>query len=430
MPVRRWKTRLMVPMAILASSVLLLAYAARATFQSAIGVWVLPVVSKPLASGESGESTPASGQGTGAAIAQAPGWVEADPFPITVPALAEGVIKEVLIVEGQRVEAGQIIVKMIDEDAKLAMAAAAAELAVDEADLARAKADLEYQRVNYKRLIRLHENENAPEIEWANAKRDHDQAEAQVASFAAKVVKHRVVCDQAKLTLSRMEVKSPVAGIVMERLVEPGTRISMTNISSGERMGAVARLYDPQKLQVRVDVPLVDAAKVDVGSRAEIVTEAAGEVVFHGTVSRLVHEANIQRNTVQVKVAIEDPSATLKPEMLTRVRFYSRARKVPSSQPTAGASSAAVAMRLFAPRAAMFNISGDRADAWIVEQSKTGTVAAVRHLTVIGPEHDGYCLIAGEIQPGARLIVDPLASLKAGARVRVLGEKATTESQR
>ena len=61
--------------------------------------------------------------------------------------------------------------------------------------------------------------------------------------------------------------------------------------SSGRGMsGAVVRLYDPARLQVRVDVPLVDAAKVGVGTAAQITTEALPNVVFRGSVTRVVHE--------------------------------------------------------------------------------------------------------------------------------------------
>ena len=427
MPARRWRTRLLLPLTILTAGAGLLAYAARATFQTATDVWVLPIVSKPMSAEESATTSPEVTESQVSdptlAIAQAPGWVEADPYAITVPALAEGVVREVLIVEGQRVETGQVLVRMVDDDAKLASGTAAAELAFEEAERERAKANLEYQQINYERLLQLHESKNAPDIEWASAKRDRDEAIAQVHSSEAKVARHRVVCEQAHLTLSRMEVRSPVAGVVMERLIEPGTRISMSNVTSGEKMGAVARLYDPKKLQVRVDVPLADAAKVEIGTRAEIATEATGDVVFHGTVSRLVHQANIQRNTVQVKVAIEDPSTTLKPEMLTRVRFFARRKAGPVSDQSTMPKHPTGLARLFGPRAALIHVANDRADMWVVEQEKSGPVAAIRHVTILGPEHDGYCPLGGEIQPGMRVILESPAGLMIGSRVRVLGEK-------
>ena len=428
-PLRHWKTRLLLPSVLLASTAGLLIYAARATFRSSIDVWVVPVVAKPLSADEATTSISATGamQANAAptVLAQAPGWIEADPFAITLPALAEGVVKEVLIVEGQRVEAGQVVVKMVDEDAKLAVSAAAAELESAEAEVRRAKANLEYQRVNYARLARLHESNNAPDIEWANATRDRDESEAQLKFAEAKVAQHNVVCEQAKLTLSRMTIISPVDGVVMTRLVEPGTRISMSNISSGERMGAVARLYDPQKLQARVDVPLADCAKIGVGTRAEIMTEAIPDTTFQGEVSRVVHEANIQRNTVQVKVAIHQPVPTMKPEMLCRVRFVATTTTQQDSQSVSGVRHTG-SFHLLAPRTAILNLTNERGQAWIVDHSNrsSGPVAALRDVTLAGPEHNGLIEITDGLQPGDRIIVDPPTTLKPGVGIRVLGEKA------
>ena len=75
---------------------------------------------------------------------------------------------------------------------------------------------------------------------------------------------------------------------------------------NGNEMHAihVLRIYNPQKLQVRVDVPLANAAQVSVGQEATITAEVLRDTVFHGKVLRILHEADIQKNTLQVKVSI------------------------------------------------------------------------------------------------------------------------------
>ena len=52
---------------------------------------------------------------------QAAGWVEPDPFPIRVPALATGVIKELLVRESDAVKAGDPVALLIDDEAKIAL---------------------------------------------------------------------------------------------------------------------------------------------------------------------------------------------------------------------------------------------------------------------------------------------------------------------
>jgi multidrug efflux pump subunit AcrA (membrane-fusion protein) len=240
------------------------------------------------------------------------------------------------------------------------------------------------------------------------------------------------MCEQAQLTVERMEIRSPAAGIVMARLVEPGSRISMSSKpgdTAAPMAGAVVRLYDPAKLQVRVDVPLADVAKIGVGTRAEISTEALPEKTFTGTVTRVVHEANIQRNTVQVKVAIQDPVPTLKPEMLTRVRFY--APSGPAADATAEPGHVAPqegGMRLFVPAAALLGTSSDKAQVWLVDQSSArGPTVLRKEITIAtGPrsEPGAYVEVTGGLNAGDRLVIEAPPALKSRSRVRILGEHA------
>ena len=73
----------------------------------------------------------------------APGWLEPDPFAHYSAALTSGVVEEVTVLEGQRVKRDDIVARLIDDDAKLALSRAEADLGIAHAELARAKADLE-----------------------------------------------------------------------------------------------------------------------------------------------------------------------------------------------------------------------------------------------------------------------------------------------
>jgi multidrug resistance efflux pump len=164
------------------------------------------------------------------------------------------------------------------------------------------------------------------EVELMAAKENRrlriEEARALEAGKAA-VALATAIRDEAALRLSRMEVKAPVDGVVMVRHVEPGSKLMLA--MDDRNSMATIHLYDPKKLQVRVDVPLADAAKVGVGMGARIVVGVLPDRTFDGVVSRIVQEADVAKNTLQVKVAITDPDAALKPEMLARVRFVEQA---------------------------------------------------------------------------------------------------------
>ncbi|MBN2445571.1 MAG: efflux RND transporter periplasmic adaptor subunit [Phycisphaerae bacterium] len=486
-PPRRWKTRVLLPVAILLATTSLFGGALSDTLWPATPVHVTPVLAK-----DTGQAEP-----VGSVVVQAPGWVEADPFPIAVPALADGVVEEVLALEGARVERGDVVARLIDDDARIAKAGAEGVLMERQATLASAKAALEaaqrnwdhpveltrklqtteaalaekqaalarwpaelareeahaaYLKADYERIRPLHKNGQANDIELIQARQAHEaqkaavevvrlqepilqaqvraleaetqaaredlhlripdtralaEAEAEVTRAEAGVAAAQAQLDEAALRLERMTVRSPAAGVVMTRLVEPGSK-RMLNMDD-PHSAQIVRLYDPQRLQVRVDIPLVDAAKVGVHQPAEIIVDVLPDRVFRGHVTRIVNEADVQKNTLQVKVAIEDPTPEIKPEMLARARFLSMA--------TDDAETQSAARQLFAPRAAVFEAAG-QSYVWLADQ--VADVARRQTVTVGHSVVEDWVAISEGVQPGDRLITDPPPNLADGQRIRLI----------
>ena len=56
-----------------------------------------------------------------AAIVQAPGWVEAEPYSVYAGALAEGVVQEILVLEGDRVTKGQAVARLVPDEAQIVL---------------------------------------------------------------------------------------------------------------------------------------------------------------------------------------------------------------------------------------------------------------------------------------------------------------------
>jgi HlyD family secretion protein len=442
----------LVPLAILIAVAGLLAYAARDVLTPAIGVHVVPVVAKPVA--EEAQWQPeneAEKPAAGGAQVQAPGWIEPDPYAISIPALVEGVVKEVMVLEGETVHAGQVVATLIDDELRIAERSARASIAEREAEVARAEASLTTARartgveeaaleslrdeVERKRSLvpagglsegefrRMEIRLRGAEASVAEARSVELEADAILRQGRAAVETARVMLAEAALKLERTQVRSPAAGVVLARLVEPGTRISMSGRGdAGGMPGAVLRVYNPAKLQVRVDVPLGDAAKIGVGTPAQVTTEALPGRTFTGSVVRTVHEANIQRNTVQFKVAIETPSPELKPEMLCRVRFNADSLQAASGGP--GQDSGLV---LVLPAAAVVNRSDARGQVWLVQHAGgvRGSTAVLRDVELAGSDGD-YVTVASGVRPGDRAVINPPAGLRAGSRVRILGEAAVS----
>ena len=441
-PAFRWGTRVLLPLGLLLAMAALLAWSARDALWPAIEVRVVPVVVRPHAASaeDADEAAPAAAVGE-TTIVQASGWIEPAPYATTVPALTEGVVKEVLVLEGQRVEAGDVVARLIDDDARLTLRLVEAEFtereaATAQAAAARAAAEARAAEAHdeLRRKRDLADSGTFTEATVARLELRVRGLEAEVAAAEAAeratVAAQRtaqVMVDQAKLALARTEIRTPVAGVVLSRSVEPGTRLTMAGPGPGEaHESGIVRIYDPSNLQVRVDVPLADAAKVGIGSAARIVSESLPDQPFSGTVVRVVHEANIQRNTVQFKVAIENPAAALKPEMLVRVRILgsSGGSGEGSAMPSDAIDSG---LMMLLPESALLEIREDSAAAWIVGRDARGRTVATRRQLRLGSRHeDGFIEVVSGAGPTDRAIVDPPASLAEGARIRVTGEAAST----
>lgn len=482
-PRRRWVTRVALPVAIVLITLALIGYAARDLILPARSVEVVRVTAlsgSPAESGTAGDSV----VGPASVVAQAPGWVEPDPYPIYVSALADGVVREVLVLEGEAVTKGQSLVHLVEDDALLSLESARAELdrrraalvaaetdfnepvalrradAVSKARVAEARAALsrldaevakEEARLAeltaaYERLKAMTERsvsalqvdaakyqaqsqqavvtatrQRRPELEaqvegaeadHAAAKRDLElkvQLRQQLDDATAAVKAAQVRVDEAELRLKRMTIKSPVDGVVMARLVSPGTKLMLA--SDQPHSAHPIHLYDPSKLQVRVDVPLADAAAVGVGQRAKIIVDVLPDVEFDGVVTRLVHLADIAKNTVQFKVAIQSPSALLKPDMLARVKFLSTGstNSGAGGEPIAAGTSA-VAIR----RSAV--AQGDEPAVWWVSPVDS---RIERRAIKLGRElGDNRVVVRDGLNPGDVIINQPAADLQDGQRVR------------
>jgi RND family efflux transporter MFP subunit len=493
LPRSRWMTRLGLPGAIVLAAAGMLIYASWERLMPAAPVRVVPVVLK----------TVQGQQPQGSVTVQAPGWVEPDPHPYYASALTEGIVESILVLEGDEVSAGQVVARMVDDDARLALAQAEASLEQRRGELDAARADLKAAQRTLENLVaprrvlaiaeaevagiaaerekleadllveQARREEIADELNrkrglidsgaasQATVRRLELRLDAQTATIKATEKRRDVLSaqhrrakadleaarrnlellideqraldlarakvrqgesavrlaeatrDTAMLRLDRMLVRAPVDGVVMVRLASPGSKLI---IGGPEHSAHVVHIYDPASLQVRVDVPLADAANVGVGQEAEIIVEVLPDRVFRGRVTRVVNEADIAKNTVEVKVEIDDPIPALKPEMLARVRFLA------TVEPETGEE--ALRQRVFAPGDVLAS-TGDQTTASVLVvgrlRADRGRVEQ-RALTLGNTVIDGWREVTDGLRPGDLLVMNAPAGLEAGDRVRVLGE--------
>ena len=368
--------------------------------------------------------------GESAVVAQAAGWIEPDPRPVDVASVIDGVVNEILVREGDVVEAGAVILRLDPRDAELdarvaesALVEAGARRRQAEATLAAHQARVEVERA---RLAELEEAarrlaDAGPAIASGDVRQAGLRVVTQRATIAAQVADRevlaavltvaeadlaaaRIAVERVGLILERTIVRAPVAGIVMRMLVQRGSRVLA---GDGDR-ALLAELFEPERLQVRVDVPLADAAKLVVGQRVQVVVEPWPDRLFEGVVSRLAGTADVSRNTLQAKVRLLQPIPAMRPEMLARARFL----VVESGLGGKEASSGGVAV--YAPEKTLRSVSGDRAVAWIVDLDER---LRRRDVRLGAGRRDGWVEVRDGLFPGDLIAIGDDTGWRDGRRV-------------
>ncbi len=297
------------------------------------------------------------------------GYIEViPPGPVVVSPLVEGRISELAVVEGDKVEAGSVLVLLDDtiyrqrlEQAEAAMKVAQAELALiragfrteeiaeAEARLAAAEARRNLAGKEQTRNISLAAIGAVPaklaelsqgELEVASAEIRAEQAQLEklltgarpedIALAEARLAAATVQREQALWAIEACRIKAPVDGIVLELFVRVGEWIGpakephpLAPTASG---GALMTLFQPDALQIWVDVNQRDAGRIYQGQPVSIRADALRDEATEGQVTRIMPKANLQRNTVQVKIAFakeDGPPTVLRPDMSVQVIFQS-----------------------------------------------------------------------------------------------------------
>ncbi len=426
LPSARIGTRVVLPALIVLSAVAILAWSSWRAWAPLTTVRAVPVVLRAAQR----NAMPMHANQTSferGAVVQAPGWVEPSPFPIAASALTSGVVSEVLVLEGDRVEKGQVVARLINDQAKITLRGRQAELKMKSSELAMLQDEL----VRKQKLVA-----------------SGAVSEGEVARLGIKVLGAEAVVEQAdaaradaELTLGRTEIRAPVAGVVMARLAAPGSLVGMDALTA-----AVVELFDPNNLQVRTDVPLADAGKLLVGQQAQVQFDSLPGQTVRGRVLRLVQQADIAKNTLQAKVLLENPPLGLVPDMLARVRILLDSAPAPTAAANAEAAQAMNAdmnaginsgatsrTEIAAPEIALANTvtqpNGTRTGSVRVMVDVRDGVGRIESRAIVCalPTSEWTAVQSG-LRPGDFVVLPNSATTRDGQLVRMDDATATTEA--
>ncbi len=312
-----------------------------------------------------------------------------------------------------------------DYDGKFSAKDAVSARAVDkaESDLASAKALVEELRDRVASLAKeqtaLAQRRDALRTQLellADERQAKDEAAARVKAAAAAIEQANVAVAEAKLQLERMTVRTPIDGRVYQLFGHPGAGVGrgMMTAMAGHDANSVVTLYRPDNLQVRVDVRFEDLPKVSPDQSVQI-NNSALPAPLTGRVLFISSKADIQKNTLEVKVGIDSPPAVFKPEMLVDVTFLAPERS--KSQESKGQRQER--HRLYILKQLLHEEAGE-SFVWLADQS-AGVARRTKVQTGAAGANNMIEITAG-LTISSRIIAGGHEGLNDGQRIRVTGE--------
>ena len=203
---------------------------------------------------------------------------------------------------------------------------------------------------------------------------------------------------KAELDLNRTKITSPIDGIVLRLLAKPGSRM-MLHMDDMDA-AAAAIMFEEGKLQARIDVPLSEAAKINLGQLVEISSSILPKETFRGKITRILGEADLQRNTLQVKVSLIDTHPRLRPEMLCRAKFFAMNTKKINKDLSE--------LKIFIKKnflSIQSSLTPQEIDLWVI--SKDGKTCEKRKVSLGNTIRDEYIEISKGLLAGEKIIIDP-----------------------
>ena len=384
-----------------------------------------------------------AGGSQGASVLTATGYVVAH-HKIAVGAKVMGRVAWIGVEKGDIVQEGQVLVRLEDNEFRAQVNQARANLAAatarldqlrsgsrpqeklrDKAAVLQAEARLRRAEADYQRSERLFRAGVSSKAELDQALSERDTAAAlleaarqsstmtdigprpeEIRAAQAEVQQMKAALDYAQTQLGATEIKAPVAGTVLERIVERGEMVSPSAFGGSGARTSVVDLADLNDLQVELDISQTDFARLKMDQRAEIIPEAYPNLKYNGHIAEIAPEANRAKSTIQVKVKVENPDEQLRPEMNARVNFLA------PNDNTAGKENTSLG-RVLVPKQAVVR-KDNSAFVFVVKGDKVEQ-RAIRHGEEIG---DDYYVLEG-LSGNESVAIAGVEKLRDGDRVKI-----------
>jgi HlyD family secretion protein len=265
---------------------------------------------------------------------------------IKVGSEVSGQVTKVYVDFNSPVRAGQVLAeidptrvraRVLQSQAQVALAQA--NLSQTAANVARAASELEIQERDYARQKALADRGFVSKagLDIAQSKRDSARnalrvAQAQIQGGNAQIAQGKAELSSANLDLNRTVIVAPTSGVIINKLVEPGTTVA----ASFQTPNLFEIAADITKMQVEASVDEADIGQVQVGQNVSFTVDSYPDDVFKAKVRQVRKAPAETQNVVSylVIIDVDNPDEKLLPGMTANVEIITGARRSVVRVPT------------------------------------------------------------------------------------------------
>ncbi|MDH4036606.1 MAG: efflux RND transporter periplasmic adaptor subunit [Candidatus Krumholzibacteria bacterium] len=255
---------------------------------------------------------------------------------VKISADVSGKITRLVVVEGQWVEKGTLLLELDRTRFLAAVESAEANVSSAEASAVLVRENMLRAEKEYNRSRELLEKgmesqanfdvlDAAYKVETARYKSTQDQAE-----------QARAALKQARDDLSKTTIYAPMAGTISDLNKEQGE----IAIGSQFQPDVILVIADLSEMEAQVNVDENDIVSIQIGQEAEIEVDALLDQTLTGTVTEIANSANVggagsadQKTEFEIKITIKNPPETLRPGMTASADIFTKTNENAVSVP-------------------------------------------------------------------------------------------------
>jgi RND family efflux transporter MFP subunit len=341
------------------------------------------------------QETTSGGQRT---LLNASGYVTAR-RQATVSSKVTGKVVEVMVEEGMKIEAGQVVARIDSSNVEKSLRLAEAQSESARKALEETKANIEQAERELVRFTQLAANKVASQS-------DLDRVDAEAKSLRARLEKQKadVVVSEREIAQWQQQlddtiIRAPFAGIVTSKNAQPGEMISPMSAGGGFTRTGICTLVDMSSLEIEVDVNESYINRVEPGQKVEATLDSYPDWHIPSKVIAIIPAADRQKATVKVRVGFEKLEPRILPDMGVKVAFQGADDKQSASR------------NVVIPKAALQQRDG-RDVIWIARDGRVE-----KRAVTVGTRRGDEVTVTAGLNGGEKVVVEGADKLADGARI-------------